>query len=291
MKERTHSRFTFAINDDINEYKQEEPSKSILVIGCGHKKREISNCQSDHNREITIDIDEAVEPDFIMDISNPVIDEGIKQYLPFKKIIFEGYSPSFWELNVLEFLSYILAKGGGVYLVANTNSSAILRSIKENSDEFVHKYSKIFNYDSLTRRINSINEELPSTNKNIKTCIETQNLLGLRYLVEKLHKKVTLDESFQILQTGSLQLVQYLINETTIIASLCSPNDECEGYYDFFEALSNNELENVRTEITKIPQIHELLFANHFFDYSYENDFVVNENYYEYTQLSGLSEE
>ena len=75
----------------------------MLIIGCGHDSLgPYENCTSTHEGFTTIDIRPEVKPDYIIDMTNP--DPKISLGMRYEKIVFEGYSPSFWNISLVFFV-------------------------------------------------------------------------------------------------------------------------------------------------------------------------------------------
>ena len=302
---RSQSRFKFA---------QEVINQSILVIGCGHSNSLLGrNCKSDHIGATTIDIEPKIAPDFIIDMNNP--DPRTDLEVKYKKILFEGCSPSFWKENVVKFLLNNLAEDGEVYLTGNSHSAEIIveesKKISENIDssvsKFVHEYAKIFDYNSLQNRIQKINswhskdyDQLEIDSSYLytlkKESIERADLKLFSYLVEQKYAKITREDGYEIAKMGNLEFLQYILENTTLMAVYCSPNDETENYMDFLcQVFSSSNTEEFKRKAIEIPALKDLCVKHNFLQLEFyfpeycretlsavqEDCYVKNQEFYE----------
>ena len=74
----------------------------------------------------------------------------------YEKIVFKGYRPSFWNIQVLYFLLNHLTPDGYIYLGGHPSACRVLTATSENVEDFIHKYTKIFDYNVLKERISTI---------------------------------------------------------------------------------------------------------------------------------------
>jgi hypothetical protein len=268
---RTESRFKFA-------QEQKDVSQSLLVIGCGHNNSRFGgNCTSNHIGATTIDIDPNMFPDFVMDMNNP--DLAINLGVKYKKILFEGYGPSFWKETVVQFLLNNLAEDGEVYLTGNSHASKII--VEEASDiseniggsvyKFVHEYTKIFDRKSLQNRIENINAEC---NKNydqidgisIEESIKHSDLNSFSYLIEQKYEQIIRDDGYEIAKMGNIEFLKYAIENTTLMAVYCSPRDATENYMDFlYNIFSSRNNEEFKRKALEIPKLKRLCVEYKFF--------------------------
>jgi hypothetical protein len=251
------SRFKFASNE-------------MLIIGCGHDSLgPYENCTSTHEGFTTIDIRPEVKPDYIIDMTNP--DPKISLGMRYEKIVFEGYSPSFWNIKVLYFLLNHLTPDGYIYLGGHPSACRVLTATSENVEDFIHKYTKIFDYNVLKERISTIEnfsyKYQGKVTSTIDDCIETQNIEQFKYLIEYEYAEITRDEAYNIACSGNLELLKYIVEYTSIIATFCSPHDKTKNYYDFFTYIfcSKNSTEFKR-EALSIPILNDLCFKDLIFD-------------------------
>jgi len=250
------SRFKFASNE-------------MLIIGCGHDSLgPYENCTSTHEGFTTIDIRPEVKPDYIIDMTNR--SKNKFRYEMYEKIVFGGYSPSFWNIKVLYFLLKHLTPDGYIYLGGHPSACRVLTATSENVEDFIHKYTKIFDYNVLKERISTIEnfsyKYQGKVTSTIDDCIETQNIEQFKYLIE--YAEITRDEAYNIACSGNLELLKYIVEYTSIIATFCSPHDKTKNYYDFFTYIfcSKNSTEFKR-EALSIPILNDLCFKDPIFDH------------------------
>jgi hypothetical protein len=122
----------------------------------------------------------------------------------YEKIVFEGYrySPSFWNIKGLYFLLNHLTPDGYIYLGSHPSACCVLTATSENVEDFIHKYTKIFDYNVLKERISTIeNFSYKYQGKVISTiddCIETQKIEQFKYLIEYEYAEITRDDAYNI---------------------------------------------------------------------------------------------
>ncbi len=133
----------------------------------------------------------------------------------YEKIVFEGYRPSFWNIKVLYFLLKHLTLDGYIYLGGHPSACRVLTATSENVEDFIHKYTKIFDYNVLKKRISTIeNFSYKYQGKAISTigdCIETQNIEQFKYLIEYEYPEITRDDAYSIVCSGNLELLKYAV--------------------------------------------------------------------------------
>ena len=250
--------------------------RPLLIIGCGHDNNNYyrqSNCTSKHIGVITIDRDPDIKPDFVININSP--DLTIVLGYRFKKIVFDGYHPSFWNPKVIQFLLKNLAKDGNIYASGSPEVSSILTFDKfadEQQYEFIHKYTKIFDYETLNTRLDRIvknyYEPRQELTISVTEAINKRSFKEFVYLIEQQEEHISRADAYKIARSDNLEFLKYLVENTEIIAILCSPNDINRNYHNFLnEICFGNDnigvfLCNNASALREIKILYDLFFLD-----------------------------
>lgn len=261
-------------------------TKPLLIIGCGHDNSLAEgNCKSAHEGAVTIDINAKIKPDFIIDMGNlDLIRDNLG--CKFNKIVFEGYSPSFWDIHVIQYLFNHLTEHGTIYLAGHPQTARILTAVDQVAPEtydFVHKYAKIFSYKTLNERLVELKRyssfDHPAINykpdslddEKIETIVEdainTRDFKKFIYLIEAKNLAITRTNAYTIAKIGDPKFIRYIIENTPIIAMFCSPYDETENFRNFLEKIPFSKNDQTYAEkILSISALSELCFVDCIFD-------------------------